>query len=60
MLDISRKIRITPVDRGTVRWMAKDFFDNDGPEAGKPTKSTDIWAFGMTVLVSKHLWLLNF
>ncbi|KZS96507.1 kinase-like protein [Sistotremastrum niveocremeum HHB9708] len=40
----------TGTSHGTPRWMAPEFFQHDA-ESQKPTKETDVWAFGCFVLV---------
>lgn len=51
----------TAADKGTVRWQSRELlFGPDGPssDASDPlhhTKESDIWAFGMTCLVSIFL-----
>lgn len=46
----------TRADKGSVRWMAIELFDFDVPEESalgqrEHTTMSDVWAFGMTVLV---------
>ena len=39
--------------RGSIRWMAADFFSyNDEERVSKHSKTTDVWSFGATVYVS--------
>ncbi|TDL20489.1 kinase-like protein, partial [Rickenella mellea] len=54
MIDESTAVNIT----GSWRWMAVEFFGFDArrqfaPRQRKPSKSSDVWSFGMTVL---ELW----
>lgn len=37
----------SPSGGGTLRWMAREIL-----ETGEPTAAADVWAFGMTCLVS--------
>jgi len=50
--------------KGTTRWMAVEFFPQaNGTFSGKPAtanEQTDVWAFGMTVYVSSHLFLFGY
>ena len=37
---------------GSVRWMARELFLSDSQTASCVNKDTDVWSYGMTVLVS--------
>ena len=42
---------------GSLRWMAKELLEPkvyDSREPGVHTKPTDMWAFGMVILVSRY------
>ena len=57
---ISRRLESTPSGgdlksnstegRGSLRWMAPELFDLDGSMSH--SKESDVWAYGMTILVS--------
>jgi len=53
---MSQSIKSTSELRGSVRWMAKELLDVK--ETGAPprvaTKESDIWSFGMTIVVANH------
>ena len=40
--------------KGSIRWLAIEFL-KPGKLQYRHTKETDIWAFGMTIYVSKHI-----
>ena len=42
--------------RGSTRWFAMELVaSGDGIENVQPTKQSDVWAFGMTIYVSKMI-----
>ncbi len=40
--------------QGSIRWMAYDFFHHDMAKPFRPSAKTDVWAFGMILLVRQH------
>jgi serine/threonine protein kinase len=55
MRAVSEYMSDTTGFKGTVRWMAIEFFPLHETSSGcmiKPNEKTDVWAFGMTVYVS--------
>lgn len=48
---VSNKIKPTATTVGTGRWMAIELLDHSVDDH-RSTKESDVWAFGMTVLVS--------
>ena len=40
--------------KGTIPWLAIEFL-KPGKLQYRHTKETDVWAFGMTIFVSKHI-----
>ena len=47
----SASLSNTTTVRGSVRWMAPEFFDSDDPVT-EHSKATDVWGFGATIYVS--------
>ena len=46
----SASLSNTTTVRGSVRWMAPEFFDSDDPVT-EHSAATDVWGFGATIYV---------
>ena len=47
----SASLSNTTTVRGSVRWMAPEFFKSEAPVT-EHSEATDVWAFGATIYVS--------